>query len=248
MAKSSGLGALFFVDEYDISGDTGSVERMAQISRVLDVTAINASGHERMHSHVDGELSFSTFFNDAAGQQHLALRNPQGEGDRVASYFQGSTIGNMAACMAAKQIDYAGNRSADGGLTFSVQCQASTGKGLDFCRMLTAGKRTDTGATNGSSLDGGAATALGLAAYLHVISFAGTDATVTIQESSDDGAGDAFAPVTGGAFTQVVGVTKERIVTSLTLAVERYLRVATSTSAGFSNMVFAVAATRYPVA
>lgn len=86
-------------------------------------------------------------------------------------------------------------------------------------------------------------TAFGAQFYLQVFSFTGTDATIKVQSSSDNGVTDAWADVTGGGFTQVTaGPTVERIATSATLEIERYLRVVTTTSGGFTNLVFAVAA------
>ncbi|HEX2657857.1 MAG TPA: hypothetical protein VHU40_06280 [Polyangia bacterium] len=86
-------------------------------------------------------------------------------------------------------------------------------------------------------------TLYGLQAYLQVISFTGTDVTIKIQSSADDGATDTYADVTGGAFTQVTsGPTSERIATSSSLEIERYLRVVTTTSGGFSSLSFVVAA------
>jgi hypothetical protein len=76
-----------------------------------------------------------------------------------------------------------------------------------------------------------------LQAYLHVFSFAGTSVTVKLQESSDNGGGDAFADVTGGAFTAATGRTWQRIATG-TQNVKRYLRVVTTGT--FSSAVFAV--------
>lgn len=245
MAKQNGLGDLLFLDGYDVSGDVGSVERIAFPSRVLDVTAINASGMERIHSHVDGEISFRQFFNDAAAAEHEVLRAKGSGADRIATYFHGSTLGNVTAGLVAKQVNYDWERSADGALLGSTQLLGNK-YGLEYGVMLTAGKRTDTTATNGTGVDNGAATALGLAAYLQVFAFTGTSVTVTLQESSDDAAGDPYAAVTGGAFTAATAIGAQRIVTGLTLAVERYLRVVTTGT--FSNAVFAVCATRYPYA
>lgn len=248
MAKESGLGDQLFVVGYDISGDVGSVDRIGAPSGVLDVTPINASGHERIHSHIDGEITFQHFFNDADAAEHEALKAKGSGGDRVVSYFHGSGIGEMAAAMLAKQVNYDFTRGADGSLEGPSQCLANA-KGLDYCDQLTDGQRTDTEATDGDSLDGGAASSAGLAAYLHVFDFDGTDVTLKVQESSDDGATDAFANVTGGAFTQVTAApTAERIVTSLSQAVEQYLRVVSSTSGGFNSVTFAVCATRAPYA
>ena len=241
MAKSNGLGDLLFVSGVDISGDVGSIARCAQPSVVLDVTAINASGHERLLSHVDGALEFNSFFNDATSQEHLTLRGKNSGNDRVVTYFRGSAIGNVMAGMTAKQIDYATQRGADGSLSSDTQCLANN-YGLDWGVQLTAGKRTDTTATNGASHDNAAATANGLAAYLHVFAFSGTSVTVAVQQSSDDGGGDPYAAIL--TFTAATGVTSEAIRTaSLTTAVERYLRVVTTGT--FSNAVFAVGASRY---
>ena len=256
MAKTSGLGDLLFVDGYDLSGDVGAVQTMSAPSAALDVTAINKSAMERLHGLFDGMIEFNSFFNDAANQAFPRLK-AKPAGNVIVSYFKDSAIGNMAANLVAKQNTFDWNRSPDGALIGSIQCQGN-GFGLEYGGtggtlvakdgQLTAGKRTDTAATNGASLDSGIAggTALGLAAVLHVFSFVGTSVTVTIQESSDDGAGDPYAAVVGGAFTAATGVTAQRIVTSLTLAVERYLRVVTSGT--FSSAVFAVSHTRYPYA
>jgi len=244
MAKESGLGDLLFVDGVDLSGDVGAVQRIGAPSAPLDVTAINKSAHERLYGLFDGEIAFNAFFNDAAAQEHATLKAKGSGADRILSYFHGSGIGEMAAGLVAKQMNYDPTRSADGMLTIDAQTLGN-GFGLDWGEQLTAGKRTDGGATNGASWDNGAATALGLAIYLQVFAFTGTSVTVAVQESSDNGVGDPFAAVTGGAFAAASAVGAQRIVTSLTLAVERYLRVVTTGT--FTNAVFAVSASRYPV-
>lgn len=243
MAKQAGLGDQFFIDGIDLSGDVGALTRISAPSGLLEETGINKSAIERVFGQFDGAMEFNVWFNDASGQEHENLKAKGSGNDRIATWFRGSGIGNGAAALVCKQINYDWNRGADASLQGSVQCLGQ-GYGLDFCEQLTAGKRTDSAATNGASLDGVAASANGLAAYLHVFAFTGTSVTVKVQESSDDGAGDPFADVL--TFTAATGVTKERKVTSsLTAAVERYLRVVTTGT--FSNAVFAVCATRYPV-
>ncbi len=125
-----------------------------------------------------------------------------------------------------------------------MDIQASgNGFGLEWGRTLTGGKRTDSAATNGATLDYGATigqTLFGAQAYLHVFAFTGTDATITIQDSISD-----FSGVTLLTFTEVSALgganTSERKETaSRTETVDRFVRVITTTSAGFSNLVFAV--------
>ena len=246
MSKSSGLGTLLFARGFDLSGDIGSIGTLSTPSAKLDVSGINATGHERIYGRHDGALTFNAFFNDATDQEHLILRAKNSGADTIMSWYYGSAIGNPAYSIDAKQTDYAWTEGADGSLEATINALAN-GRGGDWCKMLTAGKRTDTGATNGASLDSAVVggTAFGLAAYLHVFSFTGTSMTAAIQESSNDGAGDAFAAVAGMTFTAATAVTSQHLVTSsLTLAVERYLRVATTGT--FNPCTFAICATRFP--
>lgn len=85
----------------------------------------------------------------------------------------------------------------------------------------------------------------GLDAYLQVTAFTGTDVTVKLQESTDNGVADAWADVAGGAFTAVTAApAKQRITTALTLPVDRYLRAVTTTAGGFTLATFSVVVAR----
>lgn len=160
-------------------------------------------------------------------------------------YTRGTALGNPAACMTCKQIDYNPTRAANGMLTISVSAQ-SNGYGLEWGRLLTAGLRTDTAATNGTSVDGTTSTAFGAQAYLQVTAFTGTDVTVTVQDSADSA---TFANVTGLSFTATTAAhTFQRIATTNAVTIRRYLRVATTTSAGFTSATFAVVVIRNPIA
>lgn len=239
MAKTSGLGDRLLVAGYNLSGDIGSLGRIGGGPSPLDVTGIDVSAFERIGGLRDGAIEFSAFFNPAATRAHPRLSTLP-RTDVILTYCRGITLGNPAAGLVGKQVNYDGTRSQDGSFALSVQALAN-GFGVEWGRQLTAGPRTDTGAANGTGVDFAASSAFGLQAWLHVLAFTGTDATIKIQESSDNGSGDAFADVTGGAFTQVTsGPTSQRIQTSRTLTVERYLRVVTTTSGGFSSLQFAV--------
>lgn len=246
MAKTSGLGDNLYVGGRDLSGDIGSIETIHGGVNPLQVTGIDKYAFERLGGIRSSEINFTAWHNDALTQAHPTL-SALPAGDVLVTYCRGTTLGNAAACQVSKQLDYAGTRAADGALTYSAPA-SSNGYGLEWGKQLTAGKRTDTTATNGTSVDftssafAGSST-FGLQAYLQVFSFTGTSVTIAIQESSDNGAGDAFAAVTGGAFTVVTaGPTTERIATSASQTVERYLRVVTTGT--FSSVVFAVMVNR----
>lgn len=239
MDKQSGLGDNLLIAGYDLSGDIQSLGNVGGGPAPLVMTGIDKYAFERIGGLRTGTLESTSYFNDAAGHSHLVLRALP-TADVHLAYLRGTTLGSPAACMVAKQANYDGTRGNDGQFTFAVSAQ-SNAYGLEWGDQLTAGLRTDTGATNGTGVDMGGAGSYGLQAYLQVISFTGTDVTITIEQSSDDGSADAYAAVTDGAFTQVTSApTTERIYTDRDQAVEQYLRVATSTSGGFTELTFAV--------
>jgi len=237
MSKQTGLGDNLYVGGYNVSGDVGSLSRIGGGPALLEVTGIDKSAVERLGAVRDGAIDFTSFFNDAALQEHVALSG-LATTDVLISYFRGTTLGNQAAGLNAKQVNYDATRGQDGSLTFDVNAVAN-GFGIEFGRSLTAGVRTDTGATSGSSIDYGAAigqTTLGAQAYLQVFTFTGTDVTITVQDSTNDSAWASLV-----AFTAVTsGPTTERVATTASTTVDRYIRVTTSTTGGFSDLDFAV--------
>lgn len=237
MAKESGLGAQLYLDQYDLSNDTNSVGRISKSISLLDFTGIDKSAAERKAGQLDGGIDVVTYFNPT--NAHAAY-SPLPRTDRLISYWHRATIGTPVASMIGKQVGYDPSRGADGTLTATVNA-LSNDYWVDWGYGLTDGKRTDTTATNGTGVDYGASYAYGLQAYLHVFAFTGTDVTITIEESSDNGSSDTFASVTGGAFSTVTGTTKERIQTARDQTIERYLRVVTTGT--FTSVTFAVSVT-----
>lgn len=89
-------------------------------------------------------------------------------------------------------------------------------------------------------------TAFGAQIYLHVFAFTGTDITIKVQDSAD---GATYADLASGAFTAVTTAPGwQRIATSNAATVRRYLRVATTTSGGFTSCQFAVSLVRNQIA
>ena len=242
MAKGNGLGANLYVQGYDVTNDVGQIDALENGRGMLGITGLDKSGHERLHGLQTGRIAFTGFFNDAALQEHVALKLIPTT-DVIGTVFKTAALAAVAASLTGKRTNYPVTRAADGALGTGTEIQSNADQ-LNYGLALTAGKRTDTTATNGTGVDfGTGSTTFGLVAYLHVFAFTGTSVTVTIQESSNDGAGDPYAAVTGGAFTAATGITAQRIETSLTQTVERYLRAVTTGT--FSSAQFAVMAKRY---
>jgi hypothetical protein len=231
VAKQSGLGDYLLIDGYDFSGDIGSIQRIAGGPAASDVTGITSSAMERIGLVRDGGIDFTSWFNPDTDRQHEVL-SALPYASRQATYCRGLGIGRPAASSLLKQIGYDPNRAADGALSIVVTSQ-STDYGVDWGVQLTPGKRTDTAATNGASIDGAASSAFGWQAYAHLVEFDGTDITLTIQDSADDA---SFATLTGGGFTQFTAIGSERIQGARDATVRRYVRLATTgtfTSATF---------------
>ena len=227
MAKETGLAAKAIVGGRDISGAVAALNTIEGRKTSLDITAIDKSAMERIQGQADGEMALAVWFDDATDEIHDAFKALP-TADVLFTYLQGQVLGNAAAAIVAKQINYAWTRGADGGLAGTVQALANA-FGLDWGVQLTTGVQTFTGAANTTGVRGkktGSSTTHGLQAYIFCTAFTGTSVTATIQESSDDGVGDAYAGVTGGAFAAISAVGAERIATSKTQTVEEYLRVA----------------------
>lgn len=244
MAKGGGLGDMFYVHGVDISGDVSALTSISAPSAEIDATAIVHSGKARMYGLYDGTITATHFFNDATGETNDVLKAKGGGADRVVTYFRGGAIGNAAAGMVSKQMNFDWTRGNDASLMGTSTFQAN-GFGLEYCEQITAGKVTHASATNGASQNNGAATSSGLSAYLQVFSLASGSPTVKIQSSSDNGGGDAFADVSGMSFGVVAAGNGYKLVTGLTAAIEQYLRPVTTGT--FSNLVFALCVSRYPV-
>lgn len=240
MSKQSGMGMRLYIDGYSLGGDVASFQRIAGgPAGTQDMTDITQSAMARAGLNRDGGYDFTGFFNDATDRLHERMKGLVLT-DRNTIGVVNPVLGGAGFGLVGKQINYDPVRPADGSLTIPVQMLAN-GYGLEWGDLLTADVRTDTGATAGTGVDFAASSAFGLQAYLQVTEFTGTDATVKIQESADDAVGDPYADVVGGAFAAITTDPQaQRIETARGLTVERWLRVTTTTSGGFTSLSFVV--------
>ncbi|MEU0207345.1 hypothetical protein [Streptomyces canus] len=238
MAKTGGLGDNLYIAGFDASGDIQQLGSISGGPALLNFTAINKSAYERQGGLRSGQIEYTAFFNHVAvtGGTHEKLAALPTT-DQILTYCRGTTLGDPAASLVSKQINYDPTRGDDGMLTFGVSAQ-SNGYGIEWGRQLTAGLRTDTAATNGTGIDTTASASFGGQAYLHVTAFTGTDVTVKIQDSADN---VSFADVAGFAFTQVTAApASERIALGNTATLRRYLRAVTVTTGGVTSVSFSV--------
>lgn len=241
MTKQSGLGDNLYVDGYNLSGNVGSFGRIGGGNAPLDLTDITQSAYDREGGLRDGGIDWTSWFDKALLAAHPVL-SVLPRTNRYVTYFRGQAIGNAAASMMSRQINYDPTRGQDGSLTFGINT-VSDQYGLQWGRQLTAGVRTDTTGTNGSSVDDGASTAFGWQAFLHVFAFTGTSVTVKIQDSADNG---SWADVTNGAFVAATALGAQRIAVGNTTTLRRYVRAVTTGT--FTNAQFSVNLVRNEVA
>jgi hypothetical protein len=244
MAKESGLGDRFYVGGVDLSGDTQTLREINGSVGVLDVTDITRLANERIHGERSGVMNFSSFFNPSLGRAHPTL-SVLPTSDVVVTYGHGVILGNPAASLVAKQLNYDGNRGDDGSLIFTVDTQSTAGLSLMWGVQLTPGIKTDVAATNGTGVDlTTVSTAFGWTANLHVFSITGTSVTVTLQDSADNA---TFANLASGAFTAAAVAGGQHLDSPTpTSVVRRYVRAITTGT--FSNAQFMVNFTRNDVA
>lgn len=212
----------------------GSVDQISGGPGLLDVTPINASAHVRIGGQRSGSMQFTSFF-DVATAAFVDGLHTLPRTDVIGCYFRGAALGNPAACLVAKQANYDPTRGTDAALTLKVDLE-SNAYGLEWGEQLTAGLRTDTTATIGTAFDDTAATSLGGQAYFQLTAFAGTSVTIDIKSATSSGGTYA---TTGLTTTAMTAIGAQRLATSGSTTINRFLKVVTTGT--FTSAVFSVA-------
>lgn len=153
MAKQNGLGARLLVGGYDISGDIQALDQINGTVGLLPGTDITQSAQARIVGLRDGAMGFTCFMDTA--NAHPVLSALPTADTLMQFWAPPMAIGSQVASLVAKQVNYDPTRGTDGSLMMKTEGQGD-GFGLEWGVALTAGLRTDTVTTNGTSLDQGA--------------------------------------------------------------------------------------------
>ncbi len=241
MAIVTGLGSNLYLDGVNASGDTREISGVRMSRALQDRTTIDLEAMARLALLADGSIDFTSFFDDDADATFEAVKALDAT-DLVATWTAATTRGAAGFSLVAKEATFGSNRAQDGSFMLSTGLVAN-GFGVDGVRMLTTGVETLSGAGSTTAVDElgtAGSTDFGLQAYLHVIAFTGTSATVTVQDSADGSTG--WAAVGASIFTAATAAGAERIQTARTENVRRYLRL--SVAGTFTDLQLAVAVTR----
>lgn len=232
MAFTHGKGSKVLVAEFDLSADLTQYN-WGKSRQLPNVTTFGNDDKVFISGLGEGQISVQGVFNPALTDEELA--GLDGTETVISASPQTFTaIGDRAHMVNGFIENYQPRSSVTDAVRFSSGLKASAGAYLGVTlHHLNQESSTSTGYT---SVDGAAQSTDGATAFLHVTQFNGTDATVTVEDSSDD---NTFGSLV--AFTQVTGVGSEKVTASGT--VERYVRV--SLAGTFTTVTFVVTFARH---
>lgn len=236
MAKLPGSGTRIYIDEFHFSAviKSGGLE-ISQATPV--VTCLSDGGPRRVvdnYDHSGGDMGFFEPTDDDYDERMFARIGSASDILRTVlpgASAEGGPNYDQAVAVAREPRSW---KTGDAVL-LDVEW---VGRGA-MSRGLILANATVTGAGNRTGRNQGVkASGVTYRAIFRLISFSGTDITLKIQESSDDGSGDAYADVgglTSGALT-AAGI----VAATTTAAMEAWRRV--NISGTFSNAVILVTA------
>lgn len=139
MTKQSGVGAALLVDEFDISGDIGAMSSMSYTRNIQDVTGLDKDGTERLGLRIDSEMSYSAFWNAAAGRSMAVLEPLEGA---LMTFCRRAELGAPTRTLTGVKSTWSVTRAIDGSIAANGQLMASNGRPIEGGYLLTAGKET----------------------------------------------------------------------------------------------------------
>lgn len=238
MGRTAGAGSKVYIDEFNFSGSTNAVNPTFDVN-LPEVTAFSDSGAEFVEGKINSKATINGFFDptdDAYDEQMFALI-----GDN-AKHYVGLYMGNDASY---SDIGYeiqgqvsSQERPIEVAGAALLHCSVQGEGGVVRSTVLCNGAVTASGAVTNSNQNWGTTTSgTTFVGILRVLSVTGSGSiTVEIEESSDDGAGDAYSQIIAFTAKTAVGVERKTITT----ATEAYKRVNVTAFSGFSTVTIMV--------
>src|SRR6188508_3335521 len=144
MTVLTGLG-LMFAGGYDISSNVAAIGGMNGGPNLLDTSSIDVVGMKRIAGRFDGSFNVNVLYDPDVA--HIPLSALPTTAVPLMFAMPGTAAGDYCSMLVGKYVDYAPSIGNDLAVGFAVSAQASEGYPLEWGRMITAGKRTDTSAT-----------------------------------------------------------------------------------------------------
>lgn len=179
----------------------------------------------------DAVLSMEGFVDGVAAAADAVLQALFGVNSKIFSYYpEGDARGKSGYHMSAVQTSFEVKSDLGDAVGFSAEAQSNVS--MERGESLKASADSITIDGSETSVDNAAPTTDGGAAYLHVISKSGgTTLAVIIEQSSDNGVGDAWATIATFAVASAQAIA-ERVAIPAGTTIERYTRATFDVGAG----------------
>lgn len=238
MAKVAARGTRTWLDEIALAGELTAIDLTAAEQEVISVETFSSTGKPKVVGNHDHMISYQGLFDYADdGFDEQAFVNFMTDEDHYA----------LTAFGAAAETDVAYEqiirlksqpRSAKQGAAFLLNIEAEGAGPIVRGKILRSATVTGTGNGTGQNLGATTSGQLFVVAY-RVLAIAGGAITLQTHESSDNGAGDAYASIAALASGSLaaVGITRK----TTTAATEAWKRITVSamTASSATILVFA---------
>ena len=234
MATSKDI--VLLVGGHNIAGAVTGMTWSGQTEE-LDATTIADSGYrEYVSGFKSGELAISGLFNSDtvnADEIHdiLSAAFSDGAERNVTASTGVITAGDPAMMMNGCQMSY--DIPTDTGSLIFVNGRFRANSGIKFGRWLMH-SQLDEGATNGTSVDNGAATSNGGTLHGHLFNDDATDVEYQLQDSANN---SVWADVSGAVLS--LSDTHESGSITVTGTIRQYIRVVATVTGGNTFLVSA---------
>lgn len=234
-----GKNSAVLVDKYNISSYLNEVSSSQSIE-TADTSTFGTNAKTYIAGQNDATISFSGLYDgatNAIAEIFESIIDNDSTPPITIAADGGLTVGNKAVLAQAKQTSYEVSAPVSDVVSLSGEFQVTGGmRGGVLLAAATAHSAT----TNGSSVDGGASTALGARANLHVTANTRTDTTVIkVQHSADNSTWADLITFT----TVATGTTVSQTATA-SGTVNRYLRATTTIAAGTGSITYTLSLSR----
>lgn len=234
MGQLAGDHVQVLVDGYELTGDTNNIS-IADKRDMYDVTTFGDAVHKFIPGKRSVSFDHAGFMEIAAARSHPILKGIAIDG--VVSVLLGNNaapaVGDLMYSLSVLQGKYGVSPANGAAVPFSAMF-SNVGASGGWGTALAVGA-TFTNTANGSSVDNGAASTQGGAAFLHVLQAAASDTYTIIVEQSSTGAFSGEQTTLATFTLNASALDSERIAFSGT--VQRYTRWKATRTGSAGNTV-----------
>jgi hypothetical protein len=234
MAFHHGKDAAVLYNEFNLSGDVTQYN-WSRDKQTVNVTTLGNDDMVYIAGIAGGKISVQGVWNsatDASDEEIVATDTAE---NVISASPQGFTaIGDRVHMVNGLLDDYQPRTAVNDAVRFSSGYEATAGA---YGGVVLHHNNQESSTGNFASNDyGSGPTTNGGTAFLHVLEFNGTTATVTVEDSAND---STFGSLV--AFTAATGLTSEKV--TVAGDVERYVRV--NLAGTFTTITFVVSFARH---